>query len=128
MDKPDNDFGRPKFYAVLDRDYRRVGVKPWDLRFDFAGSDVDLNSRRGTFKSPAGADLRHQTALGSAIIYYHRPAANGWKEPPNYFNPFWRATLYAADDDMKQYLTRAGFAQHGETVQRLIDKGWVGTR
>ncbi len=127
VDKPDNDFGQPKMYAILDRDYRRVRAKPWDLRFQLAGSDVDLNGPRSTFKSPSGADLQHQTALSSAIVYYHRPGA--WKEPPNFFNPFWRATLYAADkEDLKQYLTVAGFPQHGDTVQRLLDLNWVGTR
>jgi len=127
VDKPANDFGQPKIYSILDRDYRKVAAKPWDLRFQLPQGDVDLNSKRGNFKSPAGADLRHQVALGSAIVYYHRPGA--WQEPPNFFNPFWRATLYAADrEDLRQRLTEAGFRQHGDTVQRLLDLQWVGTQ
>ncbi|MBL8950250.1 MAG: hypothetical protein JNK82_05715 [Myxococcaceae bacterium] len=126
MDNPEDDFGQPKVYSIIDRDYRRVGAKPWDLRFRFASGSIDLNSPSGAFTSPSGADLQHQTALGSAIVYYHRPGA--WREPPNLFNPFWRATLYASDDDVRRHLRSAGFVQHGDAVQRLLDRGWVGTR
>jgi hypothetical protein len=107
------------------------------MRFHFQmhpqGADFDDNGPNSTFKSPSNADLQHQLAIGSAIAYYHRPAgpnADSWKEPPNFFNPFWRATLYAADDDVDAYLTKAGsYADQSKALKLLIKQdGWVGTR
>jgi hypothetical protein len=38
-----------------------------------------------------GTDISRQTAMATGIAYYHR--AGHWREPPNLFNPFWRAGL-----------------------------------
>ena len=48
----------------------------------------------GTEISKAGFDTQGG-ALRGHHAYYHR--AGHWKEPPNFYNPFWRATLYKPD-------------------------------
>lgn len=37
-------------------------------------------------------------AVARALVYYHRPG--NWKEPPNFFNPFWRARLAPVQDGL----------------------------
>ena len=135
---PNNDFGQPKLYAIVERDFaQRATPYPWDLFFKFRfsasgeGAAFDLGRKEGTFKSPAGADLQHQVAISSAIVYYHRPVKNdatsAWDEPPNLWNPFWRATLYAPDDDLPKYLEKAGYPEHADSVRRLLNAGIAGT-
>jgi len=77
---------------------------PWEFKFQVpisntgAGQQVDL-------KSPTMDD---QTAIATAITYYHRnmqAADKSWEEPPNFFNPYWRATLVPADIDGMTNLT-----------------------
>ncbi|HEX4619978.1 MAG TPA: pilus assembly protein, partial [Myxococcaceae bacterium] len=47
--------------------------------------------------SDDGTDVGLQTAMATGIAYYHR--AGHWREPPNLFNPFWRAGLTHPDID-----------------------------
>jgi hypothetical protein len=111
IEDPNNDFGQPKLYSLIQRQHR---PKPWDLDFTFHFS-----------QSGGGADYKpdpfKQVAVGSSIVYYHRPDA--WAEPPNLFNPFWRATLYAADDDVAKELQKAGLSDQSTAVQGLLDNG-----
>ncbi|MFT3839446.1 MAG: hypothetical protein QM723_20855 [Myxococcaceae bacterium] len=127
-----NDFGQPTLYSMVERDYSQVKPKPWDLNFNFQfdrsqrGTQFDDNTPSGNFRSPDGADLRQQVAVGSSIVYYHRPEA--WAEPPNLFNPFWRATLVSANTDLPKYLQQAGYNQHGDSITKLQQAGWRGMR
>jgi hypothetical protein len=77
---------QPKTLVVLERDdLAGPGLRdPWKLPFM-------------TSKAP-----RKQAAISTAITYYHRHMEDpslAWKEPPNLFNPYWRATLVAPDVD-----------------------------
>lgn len=57
---------------------------PWDLKFKIR---LDLNE--------ASVDLKNQKsakAVSKALTYYHHPG--NWKEPPNFWSPFWRAKLH----------------------------------
>jgi hypothetical protein len=70
--------------------------------------------------------------LSSAIAYYHRPGRlegpGGWKEPPSLWNPFWRATLVAPDDDLPKYVQKAGYAEEADAMKRLLKAGLAGTQ
>jgi hypothetical protein len=109
IEDPNNDFGQPKLYALIERHHQK---KPWDLDFTFR-----FTGQGGAYKPDQGT----QVALGSSIVYYHRPGA--WAEPPNFLNPFWRATLYAADDDVAQELSKAGYTEQSDAVNRLMKQG-----
>jgi hypothetical protein len=88
------------------RDYSvRRGGDPWELRFNFSlggtgGQSIDLRSTR----TVPGAGMI-ATAIASGLTYYHRGSPTGptgaghAREPPNFLNPFWRATLVASDAD-----------------------------
>ncbi|ATB34696.1 pilus assembly protein [Cystobacter fuscus] len=138
-----NDFGQPKLYTVLSRDYaspsRRKRPDPWNLffRFRFANDTVEFDnaSSEGRIRSTGRGDVqRNQVALSAGLAYYHRPRpaaeGGGWREPPNFLNPFWRATLVSpegADDDKPaNSLEQAGFTEHAGALRRLDGVGFRG--
>ncbi|WP_375769914.1 pilus assembly protein TadG-related protein [Archangium gephyra] len=143
-DGADN-FGQPKNYAVIQRDYRqRPGegqADPWNLLFRFRfspdRSGVQFDNR-GIKLSPAngGGDISKATALSAGIAYYRRSGdARYWREPPNFLNPFWRATLVSAhvDDqgiqDVKDTLEKGPVdvdwaAEAYEALRKKGYKGW----
>lgn len=66
-------------------------LTPWQLASRIEGPagsggerSVDVSTR-----------LWPVTALSQALVYYHPPRDNSdsWREPPSFFNPFWRAKL-----------------------------------
>lgn len=130
LDKPEDGYGQPKTYAVIQRDYaKRTAQQPWEQLFSFGmtrgGSQLDLRS------SSAHAGTTLQTSLSSGVAYYHRPGH--WKEPPNFFNPFWRATLMASDlldksslKDMPNTLQQAKAYDAAETYTALYQAGYRG--
>jgi len=52
-------------------------------------------------------------AVARALAYYHRPG--NWQEPPNFFNPFWRARLAPVETG----LARLGPA--GDALRALVE-------
>ncbi|HZI09366.1 MAG TPA: pilus assembly protein [Myxococcus sp.] len=142
---PRNDYGQPKLYSVLSRDYaspaRRNRPDPWNLFFRFRFSResesttvFDNGSPQGRMREAGRDILQHQVALSAGIAYYHRPrpavAGGGWREPPNFLNPFWRATLVSAegtdDDRPSDSLEAAGFGQHADALSELRERRFVG--
>lgn len=133
----ENDWGQPKLYSIVHRDYgARTEPKPWERLFtlDFAGtsSSFDNGGPNGKLATLTKDQvLRTQVAIGAGITYYHRPgAAERWREPPNFYNPFWRATLTsttgASDDNPHGSVSAAGFTEHGEALRMLLDRGFKG--
>lgn len=58
------------------------------------------------------------TAVARAIAYYHRPG--NWQEPPNFFNPFWRARLAPVQTGVERLAEGAGWL--GGVPDRLVGK------
>ncbi|CAM3953135.1 pilus assembly protein [Corallococcus sp. ZKHCc1 1396] len=139
----ENDFGQPKLYAMVLRDYasnsRRARPDPWNLmfKFKFAGQETlfDNSAPLGRIQPTGREDVqRNQVALSAGMAYYHRPrpaaVGGGWEEPPNFLNPFWRATLVstegARDDKPAESLDQAGFSEHAGALRRLDAAGYRG--
>ncbi|WP_141618498.1 pilus assembly protein TadG-related protein [Myxococcus sp. AB036A] len=102
LDGGDNNFGQPKNFAVVQRNLRSRQLDPWDysFRFRFSGAGSEYDNR--SFQMADGTPNDVQTAMATGIAYYHRGRSlgfNHWSEPPNLLNPYWRATLVAADTD-----------------------------
>ncbi len=133
---PNNDFGQPKLYAILERNYRSAPADPWALFFSFQfarsrpGALFDNGSPRGSFRTPAGADLSKQIALSAALVYYHRPTlqtgGGGFVEPPTLWNPFWRATLAPVDRDASARLISANYPEAAAVYDLLVARGYRG--
>jgi hypothetical protein len=128
-----DNFGQPKNYAVVQRDYsKRAVADPWNpmFKFQFAsgsgGTDVDY---RGV-KLKAGTDISKATTVSTGIAYYHR--GDHWREPPNIFNPYWRAGLsrmdadFQFDDDIKDTLDDALVPWAREAYEELHKQGYRG--
>lgn len=76
-----------------------------DLNFEITRGNerAELDARigeDGLFNSGLGKGMH---AIARAQVYYHRPGA--WREPPNFFNPYWGARL----------------ARKGEALDRLFE-------
>lgn len=105
LQDPVNMFGQPKTYAVMQRDLSLRPPKqadPWNLLFTFKfmknGQGTEFDNTGLKLVSQGGTDISKAVALSAGVAYYHRVGA-GYKEPPNFLNPFWRATLVRANID-----------------------------
>lgn len=133
VNDPDNLFGQPKNYVLLQREFVEKS-DPWELRLSWqhsTGAGLD------TVTSPllAGRGGDKQLALGTGITYYHRRDHSD--EPPNLFAPYWRAGLArstidrpgregAFDLDLTKALSDADLGKHAEAYQWLVDSGYRG--
>jgi hypothetical protein len=132
-----DDFGQPKTYAIIERSYIGRPNDPWNLFLNFSFGQgtttrLDLGAQQGDHQTNAGGDLSRQVALGAGLVYYHRPRLNaqagGFVEPPNMFNPFWRATLAPPDRDAVARLQQAGYPDQAQALQRLLNNNFRGLR
>lgn len=132
VDNTSDNWGQPKNYAVIQRDYSKRGADkadPWNLAFRFrftssgAGTEFD---NRGLKLISTGDDISKATALSAGIAYYRRSGeAARWQEPPNFLNPFWRATLVSlhvdteGKDDVGTALNEADAAFAAQAYEAL---------
>jgi hypothetical protein len=131
VDQSNKLFGQPLLYALGTRDMKSQPRDPWNLNFKFSvfsGTQFDNMDPNGNEVTKAGMDK--QASLSAAITYYHRPNPVGgpsrFKEPPNFFNPFWRATLYKPDTDADVTLLGAGLTSAAATFTGLKAAGFKG--
>ncbi|MBX5480572.1 MAG: hypothetical protein IRZ16_01805 [Myxococcaceae bacterium] len=148
----DDNYGQPRLFATLQRDYARRGRSPdpWNLLFRFrfrpTGPGEQYDPRGIVLRSAngGGLDISKQTAVSTAITYYHRGSDVGlfgahWREPPNFLNPFWRATLVPStvegssmmyegggDDDIRKVLQGANVGWAAEAHEALARAGFQG--
>jgi hypothetical protein len=100
-DSPDA-YGQPKNYAALERNYAHPAMnRPWELDFRFFFSTTSAGTRydnRGEelHSAFAGQNIDKAVALATGMTYYHR---KGNLIRKYWLDPFWRATLVAADVD-----------------------------
>ena len=89
-------YGQPKMLVAATKNL--VSKDPWNFFFRFRfsqtgpGQELDFRDNRAV----AGVVPSLQT-IAAGMAYYHRPGH--WQEPPNLFNPYWRATLVRANVD-----------------------------
>lgn len=113
-----DNWGQPKTPVTVQRNYaaRPGRLDPWDMAFhlNWGGRSTDLNMKEnygasgnnGIYLNPitsrcgGNCDISKQTALATGITYYHRGGGH-FKEPPNLFNPWWKAGLIHSDADQK---------------------------
>ena len=90
----DNGWLQPGSYAGFSTDSlsrafdRTSGQNPWDLNIKVSlPVEGSINFENSTENSNAGS----ANAVSKAMTYYHHPG--NWREPPNFWNPFWRVKL-----------------------------------
>ncbi len=104
---PGGMLGQPRSIVHLTRPNQgRETRKPWD--FDFTAELISRPISFKTVNTVADAQFRNQIgALSGAMAYFHKPSGNGDSdaEPPNFWNPFWRAKLHpVAEQDARESL------------------------
>lgn len=143
---PKNDYLQPKLYSIVERDLT-TRKDPWNLFFKIK---INNSSSGTTFDNGEGYKhqrtvnkltaevkkvMRTQVALSAGIVYYHRQIGGpdgdaGWREPPNFLNPFWRATLTSVegtpDDRPVESLQDAGYDEHAAVLKMLNKNGFRG--
>jgi len=102
-------YGQPKVTAVIQRNYATRGNRadPWNLLYDFTvrPGNPEAFDNNG-IQTAQGLNISLQTAVATGLVYYHR--MNHWREPPNFFNPYWRATLVSGAIDLDGNPSRGG--------------------
>ncbi|WP_395836545.1 pilus assembly protein TadG-related protein [Cystobacter fuscus] len=128
-----NLWAQPKLFSLVQRDYKvrdAAGVRPdpWLLRFNFQFSPARTSSfdNRGLTLA-SGTDISVQYSLATGLAYYHRRGR--WNEPPNLWNPFWRATLASADVDAdgNADVERTVGGPAAQAYNALVKAGFKGT-
>jgi len=139
-----DNWGQPKTPVTVQRNYaNRPGrLDPWDMAFhlNWGGRSTDLNMKEnygaggnnGVFLNPvtsgcgSNCDISKQTALSTGITYYHRGGGH-FKEPPNLFNPWWKAGLIHSDADKDASPQHNGCG--GDMLKQITDSdsnaGWI---
>jgi hypothetical protein len=125
---PGDVFAQPKLMTVATKDLA-AQKDPWNLflrfRFSRSGGGEQVDFRQKHAVGNAGAP--EFQSLSAGMAYYHRPGH--WKEHPNFFNPYWRASLVRATIDDAQWRghmssTLAG--SHNATLNALWAAGYRG--
>jgi hypothetical protein len=111
-----SDFNQPSTWIFLNKHHSAFqsgtgsGGRPWHYKFTWnnGGSNNDGKDKDGmgvgggkydgavSLDTTIGGERSHfllegLNAISRGMVYYHRPGV--WDEPPNFFNPFWRARL-----------------------------------
>ncbi len=87
----DAPYGQPAIYSYAEQDLSLGEARnkmPWAITANGRLSMTAL----GSTSSLNLADHGSARAISKALVYYHRPG--NWKEPPNFFNPYWRVKLH----------------------------------
>lgn len=117
--EPGEDWGQPKVYSFIHQDLRKMeggGKGPWELN-ESGKVKLDLGDASNTYSTEMQIsdnpdnERGEGTALSKALVYYHYPdyQGGGWKEHPNFFNPYWRAKLQPfRKKEAKDVMIRAG--------------------
>lgn len=124
--EPSEDFGQPKAYSYFSQDLSKMqdgGDGPWELETD-GKVKLDLGEVSNTYDTEVmladdPAERGEGMAMSKAMTYYHWPEEDdGWKEQPNFFNPYWKAKLHPfRRDEAKDILQKAGHGEFGQLVE-----------
>lgn len=125
----DDNNAQPKLPVTVFKDAASAPKDPFNLMFDFrfsGGKKFNLqNGSQGSggvgsgiwVRDGAGAvDISKQVGYSTGITYYHR-GGDHFKEPPNLFNPYWRAGITRADTD------RNGWGQGSDIEDTMAATG-----
>lgn len=116
LSERNQDFNQPSTWIFLNKHHSAfqsgsgTGGRPWHYKFTWnnQGSSNDGKDKDGlgvgggkyngavSLDTTIGGERSHfllegLNAISRGMVYYHRPGV--WDEPPNFFNPFWRARL-----------------------------------
>lgn len=107
-DSPESEFCQPDVWVALRSGGGSEAVRQEAAILRAAGSDDPF---------PEGTKV----AVARALAYYHRPGA--WKEPPNFFNPHWRAKLAPVETGARRLGEELGLGEGHTAWLPLAEEG-----
>ena len=121
------DWGQPKVYSFIHQDLRKMeegGQGPWELN-PSGKIKLDLGDVSSTYDTEMQIsnnpnERGEGMAMSKALVYYHYPdyEDGGWKEHPNFFNPYWKAKLHPfRKEEAKDVLIKAGLPLYAIIVE-----------
>ncbi|HEY3447298.1 MAG TPA: hypothetical protein VGK67_13085 [Myxococcales bacterium] len=122
--EPEAPYKQPAIFAAAKQQLsvnEKGDPQPWMItqsgtqKPKLVGQMQELN-----FKGGDNADGDMAYAMSKALVYYHRPG--DWREPPSFWNPFWRAKLHPFTRGEAALV--AGATGHGNTLQ-LVGAGAI---
>jgi hypothetical protein len=105
-----HDFGQPHVYSYVTQRLRAESVSkaPWQLN-----ESATVTFKHGDREGKVTLAADEGAAMSKALVYYHR--LGNWSEPPNMFNPFWRAKLHPfTSQEAANVLNQAGNSDAAE--------------
>ncbi len=88
-------YNQPRTFAVISETFDKSSWGPFGLKLDKAIQMFDPGTKSTLDNIVNNAAIRGRESIygvASGLAYYHRPGL--WKEPPNFYNPYWRAKLH----------------------------------
>lgn len=115
------DFNQPDVWVWLNR-------PPEDMELTQAG-DLDIAITQGGVTATLSGGVGEHGMLGTGLLegvnalargeaYYHRPGS--WREPPNFFNPFWRGRLAPAGIVLQEMLEQVPGLNQIDGIGQII--------
>lgn len=87
----------------------------WRSSFPFPQQFTTTRSRGDALGGP-------MAAIAGGLVYYHKPTGDSWREPPNLWNPFWRAKLHPLrPDDAARALERHPAGRLEDDFKQLMN-------
>lgn len=90
-----------------------------------SGSASEATERETRILRAAGSEASFskgsKVAVARALAYYHRPGS--WKEPPNFFNPHWRAKLAPVEPGLRRLAEEMGPTALSVALGSALEEG-----
>lgn len=99
----------------------RAGGRDLTFAIERGVEKIELDARIGEAGVLGTGLAPGMSALARAQAYYHRPGA--WREPPNFFNPYWGARLAPKGEAITRMLDEAGLS--GQLAAWVADNVWM---
>jgi hypothetical protein len=105
----------PRTLSLITRPVKEEKNWPWDFNLR---AEIPTPIQFTTVNSPADVGTGNtMAAFAGALVYFHKPDGEEYREPPNFWNPFWRAKLHPMRADDAVNITRTG---HAPTHRMLL--------
>ncbi|MHB1843474.1 MAG: TadE/TadG family type IV pilus assembly protein [Deltaproteobacteria bacterium] len=110
-------FNQPRTFALLGRGDTAAEEGPYAMNRKVWSQIDDANHTYDNVITDA-VPWKQMLAASQGLAYYHRPG--DWTEPPNFYNPFWRAKLHPfAKGDLAKLLGLAKYTEAARTAAAL---------
>ncbi|HYH95664.1 Tad domain-containing protein [Hyalangium sp.] len=100
---PNDLWNMPRTMSFITRSVKDPERWPWDFHFE---AEIPRKIQFTTMNSPGDTQAGNTMgAYSGALVYFHKPTGEEYLEPPNFWNPFWRAKLHPVRPEDAERMT-----------------------